>query len=133
MTVPGYPLGSCSPDVVATPRGVPLAEVTLESARSGRLAAEDLRATPQTLRAQAAVARANGRTQLADNLERAAELATVPDEELLEIYTAMRPGRSTATELDAWATRLEQHGAQRTAAFVREAIGAYAERKLLAG
>jgi propanediol dehydratase small subunit len=133
VTTPDYPLGTRSPDVVTTPRGLPLAEVTLESARSGLLTAEDLRATPETLRAQAAVARAARRPQLADNLERAAELAGLPDEELLEIYTALRPRRSSAAELEAWATRLDQHGAQRTAAFVREAIAAYAERKLLAG
>jgi propanediol dehydratase small subunit len=133
VSIPDYPLGTRRPDAVATPRGLPLADVTLVSARAGRLAAEDLRATPQTLRSQAAVARAAGRSQLADNLERAAELAALPDEELLEIYTAMRPGRSTAAELEVWATRLDKLGAQRTAAFVREASAAYSERGLLAG
>ena len=68
---------------------------------------------------------------LADNLERAAELAGVPDDQLLEIYTALRPGRSTAAELEAWAERLDGWGAQQTAAFVREAAAAYAERGLL--
>ena len=48
---------------------------------------------------QAAVAFAAGRTQLAESLERAAELAAVPDELLLEVYTALRPHRSTAAEL----------------------------------
>jgi propanediol dehydratase small subunit len=127
-----YPLGRQRPDLVTTPAGVPLAAVTLDGARAGRLSADDLRATAETLRRQADVARAAGRTQLADNLERAAELTAVPDGELLEVYTALRPGRSTAAELATWAERLEGYGAPRTAAFVREAAAVYEERGLVA-
>ncbi len=89
--VTDYPLGSRRPDLVETPSGVPLREVTLASARAGTLAAADIRATPATLRRQAAVARAAGRAQLADNLERAAELASVPDDELLEVSRGLTP------------------------------------------
>ena len=71
-------------------------------------------------------------TQLAENLERAAELALVPDDALLDVYTALRPHRSSGSELEDWAVRLEGWGAVRTAAFVREAAAAYAERGLLA-
>ncbi|MCS7006941.1 MAG: diol dehydratase small subunit [Thermoleophilia bacterium] len=126
-----YPLGARRPDLVRTPRGVPLAEVTLEAARAGRLSGEDLRATPETLRLQAEVARAAGRDALAESLERAAELAAVPDDLLLEVYTALRPRRATATELRAWAERLEGLGAHRNAAFVREAASVYEERGLV--
>jgi propanediol dehydratase small subunit len=128
-----YPLGSRRPDLVETPAGVPLEEVTLAAARAGTLTAADVRATPVTLRRQAAVARAAGRAQLADNLERAAELASVPDDELLEIYTALRPGRSSAAQLEERAARLDELDAAKTAAFVREAAAAYRERGLLAG
>jgi propanediol dehydratase small subunit len=56
----------------------------------------------------------------------------VPAETILEIYTALRPHRSTAEELEAWATRLETElSAPLTAAFVREAATAYFERGLL--
>ena len=79
------------------------------------------------------MARAAGRRQLADNLERAAELVGVPDDQLLEIYTALRPGRSTAAELEAWARRLDDWAAPQTAAFVREAAVAYAARGLVGG
>ncbi len=126
-----YPLGSRRPDLVETPSGLALDEVTLETARAGSLVASDVRATPATLRRQAEVARATGRTQLADNLDRAAELTRVPDEQLLEVYTALRPGRSTAGELADWARRLEEWDAPLTAAFVREAAAAYVERGLL--
>lgn len=127
-----YPLGARRPDLVRTPAGVPLADVTLEAIRQGTLGADQIRATPGTLRLQAEVARAAGRTQLGENLERAAELAAVPDDLLLEIYTALRPGRATAEELEEWAVRLDGFAASRTAAFVREAALAYADRGLLA-
>ena len=127
-----YPLGSRRPDLVRTPTGLALDELTLDAVRAGRLAANELRATPETLRRQSAVALAAGRTQLADNLSRAAELADVPAETILEIYTALRPHRSTAEELEAWAARLETAlGAPLTAAFVREAATAYGDRGLL--
>jgi propanediol dehydratase small subunit len=126
-----YPLGTRRPDLVSTPGGIPLAGVTLEAVRSEALAADEIRATPETLRMQAAVALAAGRTQLAESLERAAELAAIPDEVLLQVYTALRPHRATAAELDEWASGLEALGASKTAAFVREAAMAYAERGLL--
>ena len=130
--VTDYPLGSRRPDLVRTPTGRPLDEVTLAAAREGKLAVADTRATAETLGRQAEVARAAGREQLAANLERAAELTGVDDDELLAIYTALRPGRSTADELETWAARLDALGAPRNAAFVREAAVVYVERGLLA-
>ena len=127
-----YPLGTRRPDLVSTPGGTPLEDVTLAALRAGELGADEMRATPETLRMQAEVALAAGRTQLAESLERAAELAAVPDELLLEIYTALRPRRATAVELEEWASRLAAHEAPKTAAFVREAAAAYATRGLLA-
>lgn len=126
-----YPLGSRRPDLVTTRGGLPLADVTLETVRSGTIAADEIRATPATLSLQADVARAAGRSQLAANLDRAAELAVVPDELLLDVYTALRPRRATAEELEGWAAKLEGLEAVKTAAFVREAAAAYAQRGLL--
>ncbi len=128
-----YPLGTRRPDLVSTPGGVALADVTLENVVAGTIDASQMRATSETLRLQAEVARAADRVPLAANLERAAELAAVPDELLLAVYTALRPRRATAEELEEWAVRLEGHGATATASFVREASVAYAERGLLAG
>jgi propanediol dehydratase small subunit len=123
-----YPLGTSRPDLVRTPGGVPLDELELHD----DLAATELRATPETLRLQAEVARAAGRAQLADNLLRAAELAQLPDETILEIYTALRPKRSTAAQLEEWAEQLDGWDAPATAAFVREAAQVYAKRGLFA-
>jgi propanediol dehydratase small subunit len=128
-----YPLGARRPELVATPNGLGLHDVTLDALREGRLPREEMRATPGTLRLQAEVARHAGRLELAESLERAAELAAVPDELLLDVYTALRPRRASASELEGWAARLDGYGAARTAAFVREAAAAYAERGLLAG
>ena len=127
-----YPLGARRPDLVTTPAGVPLDGVTLQAVREGTVTAGEIRATPRTLRLQAEVAAAAGRTQLAENLERAAELAAVPDDVLLQIYTALRPRRATADELAEWAARLDGLDAPKTAAFVREAAAVYAARGLLA-
>src|SRR5258708_21470217 len=120
-----YPRGSRGSDLVRTPGGLALDALELHGED---VTAAELRATPETLRLQADVARASGRTQLADNLLRAAELAPLPDETILEIYTALRPRRSSASELDSWAQRLEGSGGPATAAFVREAAEGYAER-----
>jgi propanediol dehydratase small subunit len=129
-----YPLGRQRPELVSTPGGHALDDVTLDAVRAGRIAAEDLRATPETLRRQSAIALAAGRPRLADNLARAAELASVPADTILEVYTALRPHRSSADELEAWAARLEADwDAPLTAAFVREAGYVYAKRGLLAG
>ena len=124
-----YPLGSERPDLVTTPGGLAHDALTLHGADVERA---ELRATPGTLRLQVDVAAAAGRSQLADNLRRAAELAPLPDETILEIYTALRPRRSTAAELEGWAARLEELGAPLNAAFVRDALRVYGERGLLA-
>jgi propanediol dehydratase small subunit len=127
-----YPLGTQRPDLVRTPGGLGLEELTLDALRSGRLDASEMRATAETLELQAQLARAAGRAQLAANLERAAELTGLPDEVILEVYTALRPHRSTADELERWADRLEEEfQATMTAAFVREAGAVYAKRNLL--
>src|SRR4030095_11283710 len=85
-----YPLGTRRPDLVTTPGGIRLADVSLDAVRAGRLDATEIRATPETLRRQSEVARAAGRSPLAASLERAAELAAVPDDLLLAVYTALR-------------------------------------------
>jgi propanediol dehydratase small subunit len=127
-----YPLGTKRPDLVRPPGGLSLDELTLDALRAGRLGRDEMRATPETLRLQARVAEAARRTQLAASLDRAAELTALPDELILEIYTALRPHRSTADELERWADRLElEFGAPLTAAFVREAKAVYVDHGLL--
>jgi propanediol dehydratase small subunit len=126
-----YPLGSVRPDLVRTPGGLSLDELTLDALRAGELSGAEMRVTARTLRLQEDVARAAGRSQLAASLGRAAELTALPDELILEIYTALRPHRSTSAELGRWAERLErEYRAPLTAAFIREARVVYTERGL---
>lgn len=130
-TQPTYPLAD-QPDALTAASGRSLSAIDLEAAISGQLSGADLQISGETLRAQAAVARHNGYSQLAQNLERAAELTAVPNEELLEMYGMLRPERATHGELMALADRLEEeYSAPVNAAFVREAAAVYRERKLL--
>ena len=110
--------------------GRPLSEITLEAAARGDLSPADLRIHPGTLRRQADVAEQHGNPQLADNLRRAAELTALGDDEVLAVYEALRPGRSTLAELEAIAVRLEVAAAPSCAALVREAAAVYERRGL---
>ena len=127
-----YPLGTQRPDLVSTPGGMPLTDVTLDSLRAGRIDGSEIRATPETLLLQSQVARAAGREPLATSLERAAGEARCRRRAEDRPEPRPAPRRATAAQLEEWAARLESHGADRTAGFVREAAGVYAERGLLA-
>ena len=112
--------------------GKPVSELTLEAVRRGEVSLADLRIHPGTLAHQAAVAERHGNPQLAENLRRAAELTRLGDEEVLAIYEALRPGRSTAGQLAELAASLAARGLPRCAALVGEAAQVYARRGLTA-
>jgi propanediol dehydratase small subunit len=128
-----YPITERRPDLVRTSSGKPLSAVTVDAILSGEITAADLQITAEALERQALVAEAAERPQLAPNFHRAAELTRVPHARLLAIYEALRPGRSTAAELQTIAVELEeQYEAPLSAALVREAAVAYARRGVLA-
>ena len=112
--------------------GRPVAEITLEAVRAGEVGLADLRVHPDTLEHQAAVAQRHGNPQLAANLRRAAELTALPDEEVMAIYEALRPGRSTPAQLTELAASLDARGLPRCAALLTEAADVYARRGLSA-
>ncbi|MGH3254646.1 MAG: diol dehydratase small subunit [Streptosporangiaceae bacterium] len=112
--------------------GKPVADLTLEAVRAGEVGVADLRIHPETLERQAVVAEQHGNPQLADNLRRAAELTLLPDDDVLGIYEALRPGRSTAAQLTVLAESLADRGLPRCAALVAEAAEVYARRGLTA-
>jgi propanediol dehydratase small subunit len=129
-----FPLATHRSELVRTPTGKRLEELTLDAVLNGDVTAEDLRITPRTLRLQAEIADAVGRPQLAENMRRAGELTAVPDERILEIYNALRPRASTKQELLEIADELEsRYSAPKNAALVREAAEVYERRSLLAG
>ena len=117
-------------DVIAR-SGRAASEVTVEALAAGQLTTEDIMISAEALLAQAAQAREHGYEPMAHNFERAAEMTALPDDEILSIYEALRPFRSTAAELDSIAERLDSGGAARCAALVREASEAYAARGCL--
>jgi propanediol dehydratase small subunit len=112
--------------------GKPVDSLTTAAVRAGEVETADLRIHPDTLERQAVVAEQHGNPQLADNLRRAAELTRLPDEEVLAVYEALRPGRSSAAELTALAGSLAGRGLPRCAALVSEAAEVYARRGLAA-
>jgi propanediol dehydratase small subunit len=110
--------------------GRPVRELTLEAVRRGEISLPDLRIHPDSLEAQAVVAERHGNPQLAANLRRAAELTTLGDDEVLAIYDALRPGRSTPAQLAELAASLAGRGLPRCAALVTEAAEVYERRGL---
>ena len=107
-------------------------QLTVEAVRAGEVGLADLRIHPETLERQAVVAEQHGNPQLAENLRRAAELTRLPDEEVLAVYEALRPGRSTPAQLTELAASLGARGLPRCAALLTEAAEVYARRGLSA-
>lgn len=121
-------------DTVRTASGRTLDDLTIEAIRAGELTAEDLRISSERLRRQAEAAETAGYRQFAENLRRAAELTGISNQEVFDIYDALRPGRSTYNELTTLADHLEKDlDAPLTAALVREAAEVYQERGVLRG
>ena len=119
-------------ETVLSASGRSLNDLSMEALLAGELSPRDFRTSDETLRRQADAAEAAGYSQLAENLRRAAELTGISNQEVLNIYKALRPGRSTYNELITLADHLENDlDAPLTAAFVREAAEVYQERDIL--
>ena len=120
-------------DIVRTISGRTLDELNIEAVLAGELTAEDFRISGETLRCQADAAETAGYRQLAEKLRRAAELTRMSNQEVLDIYNALRPGRATYGRLISLADHLENDlNAIMTAALVREAAEVYLERGIVA-
>lgn len=131
MTTLRYPLIDSSVGELRAASGRALREIDLDAVLRGDLSPADLQVSADTLRQQAEIARLAGFEQLAENLLRAAELTAVPNEDLLQMYDKLRPGRATYDELLHLAETLAvAYAAVQTATFVREAAEVYRVRKL---
>lgn len=132
MTKRDYPLANKRPELINTPTGKELDDITLAGVLDNSVKVEDVGISPQTLELQAEVADSMGRKPFARNLRRAAELIAVPDERILEIYNALRPYRSTKEELLTIADELEsKYDATMNANLVRESAKVYESRNRL--
>ncbi len=132
MAVLKYPLAESARDAVHTTTGRRVSEFTLEAVVAAEVGSPDVGIAPETLRLQAGFAEEDGNRQLGENLRRGAELVAFSDDEVLQFYEMLRPGRSSAAELDELAETLAGRGAERCAALVREARAAYLRRGLIA-
>lgn len=118
--------------IVRTASGRALDDLNIQAILADEVTAEDFRISGETLHRQAEAAEAAGYCQLAENLRRAAELTDISNQEVLDIYDALRPGRSTYDDLTTLADRLEKDlAAPLTAAFVREAAEVYQKHGIL--
>lgn len=131
-TAEDYPLYKKHPDNIRSNTGKKLSEITLQAVVDGKIEAADVRISPDTLAKHAQIAESIGRPQLAENFRRARELIAVPDARILEIYNALRPFRSTKTELLAIADELQtKYNAVICAGLIREAADVYEKRNRL--
>ncbi|KJW13442.1 diol dehydratase small subunit [Levilactobacillus spicheri] len=134
LTRNDYPLYSKHPELVQSPSGKHLDQITLDNVMSNKIKSNDLRITPNTLRLQGEVANDAGRDAIQRNFKRAAELTSIPDERLLEMYNALRPYRSSKAELLAISDELKtKYNAPVNAGWFAEAADYYESRKKLKG
>ncbi len=132
LGISDYPVGEKRPDLIHTASGKSLRELDLDGVIRGDVTIEDLRITPQALNIQADIANAAGRDALAANFERAAEMAVIPQDVVMEMYELLRPGRAkniTVMKDAAQQLRVE-YGAQQLASFIDEAAKIYQKRGL---
>ena len=132
LSIEDYPIAEKRPELVRTASGKSLDELTLDAVVEGEIAMDDIRITPQALHMQAEIAKAAGREALAANFSRAAEMALVPQDVIMEMYEILRPGRArNAEQMVAAALQLRNnYGAEKLAEFLEEAAEIYEKRGL---
>lgn len=117
---------------VKSKTGKSIDEITLNNVLNGNVTPEDIKISSDILMRQGKIADENGRPQIRKNFTRAAELIEVPDNVVLKIYEALRPNRSTKSELLAIASILrDEYKAQECAKFIQNAANVYEKRGIL--
>ncbi|MFC6290754.1 diol dehydratase small subunit [Levilactobacillus angrenensis] len=134
LTAQDFPLFKKHPDLVKSPSGKPLKEISFQDIVDGKVDSKELRIAPSTLRMQGKIASEAGRSQIQNNFQRAAELTVVPDDRLLEMYGALRPYRSSKQDLLDIADELEnKYHAPICSNWFKEAATNYEKHKKLKG
>lgn len=128
-----YPLSeNMPPEQIKSKTGKSLKDINIDNILHGKITADDIKISKETLIMQGHIAREAGRPQINDNFIRASELIEIPDKELLEIYEKLRPNRSTKSELLEIARKLEKkYGAIHCSKLVLDAMEVYEKRGLL--
>ena len=127
-----YPASEKQQDRLTTPRGHTLSDLTMPNVMAGALGTGDLGISADALRLQRDVAQATGRTCLAENFERGAELTGVSQEEIFETYNLLRPGRAESKQvlIDLAQRYRDEHDAPEIASLIEDAADAYERRGL---
>lgn len=132
FTEADYPMLKKHGDIIKTPTGKSVNDITLENVLNESVTIKDVRISSEMLHAQAQIAESAGKKQIGENLKRAAELTQVPDDTIIKMYDMLRPNRSTKTQLEELAqTLLNQYHAPMCAQLVREAAAVYEKRNIL--
>ncbi len=127
-----YPMLKKHGDMIKTPTGKSVSELTLENVLNENVTIKDVRISSEMLHAQAQIAESAGKKQIGENLKRAAELTQVPDDTIIKMYDMLRPNRSTKAQLEELAnTLLNQYHAPMCAQLVQEAAAVYEKRNIL--
>lgn len=127
-----YPASEKQADRIRTPGGHKLSDLTLQNVLAGILTEQDLGISPEALQLQGEVARAVGRSCLAENFDRGAELTKVPQEEIFKTYELLRPGRAGTKQelLDLARSYRETYAAPNIAELIEDAAEVYERRGL---
>lgn len=132
LTVKDFPLQEKRRELIKSRTGKSLNDLTLDAVMKGEVSFDDFSIDPQILEYQAQIAEDIGRNQIAENLRRAMELTVVPDEEILSLYNALRPYRSSKEALLGYAEHLEKtYQAAQCGKLFREAAEIYEKRGML--
>ncbi len=126
-----YPLSQSDLEIKSK-SGKRLEEITIDEVINGNVTGEDIKISKETLLLQGKIAEQSGREQLGENLKRASELVSIPDDELLKIYNMLRPYRSTELELLKKANELkEKYNAMKCSELIMDALKVYKRRGIL--
>lgn len=131
-TVADYPLMEKHRDIIKTPTGKDISEITLDALVHGDVTVEDVRISAQMLKNQADIAESAGKKQIAENLRRAAEMTAIEDDVVIKMYDMLRPNRATKEQLTEMAQTLQdKYRAPMLAQLVSEACAVYEKRGIL--
>ena len=132
FTTADYPIMDKHQEIVKTPTGKHVSEITLEAVKNGSINQQDIRISREMLLNQAQIAESAGKVQMGQNLRRAAELTAVPDDVVIQMYDMIRPNRATKQQLVEMSNTLRtQYKAELCAKLVSEAAEVYEKRGIL--
>lgn len=132
FTTADYPIMDKHQEIVKTPTGKHVSEITLEAVKNGSINQQDIRISREMLLNQAQIAESAGKLQMGQNLRRAAELTAVPDDVVIQMYDMIRPNRATKQQLVEMSNTLRtQYKAELCAKLVSEAAEVYEKRGIL--